>query len=161
MKNLLLLSIIIAILISGCVSDNEKNSEIDVQLSSSEQTTGTSNTTIEILSYSDDEILSLVLKYCGLNSTTVKLKSWPEANPDQEQLENPIFYVYLESKPDNTSNEMQTKEYYRVYFGQNYGDHTARYLTIFVKDDLSEIVLSEDIILDENDEVILTNQKDT
>ncbi len=146
------MSIILAILIPGYVSDNEKNSEIDIQLTSSSQS-------IEIQPYSDDEVLSLVLKYCGLNNTTIKLKDWTETNADQEQLENPIFFVYLESKPDVTNDEIQMKDYYRVYFGQDYGDHTARYLTIFVKSDLNEIALSEDTCFDENDEVVFINQK--
>ncbi|MDT3425378.1 hypothetical protein J2Z22_000894 [Paenibacillus forsythiae] len=104
--------------------------------------------------YSDDEILSFVLKYSNLNETTVKLKDWPETDENQDQLKDPIFFVLVEERPDNKSNAVDERDYYSVYFGQNYGDHIARYLRIFVKNDLSEIVLSEAGYFDEKTQVI-------
>ncbi|MNO06452.1 hypothetical protein D3C81_2282230 [compost metagenome] len=60
----------------------------------------------------------------------------------------------VESRPDSNSKEVDERDYYSVYFGQNYGDHTARYLRIFVKYDLSKIVLSEPGYFDEQTGVI-------
>lgn len=107
----------------------------------------------DVKSYSDDEILSFVLKYSGLNETTIKLNDWPETD-EIEQLKNPIFFVIVERRPDSNSDEVGQRDYYSVYFGQNYGDHIARYLRIFVKYDLSEIVLSEAGYFDEQTQVI-------
>ncbi|WP_156934248.1 hypothetical protein [Paenibacillus zanthoxyli] len=44
-----------------------------------------------VKNYSDDEILSFVLKYSNLNETTVKLKDWPETDENQVQIKDPIF----------------------------------------------------------------------
>ncbi|WP_144024364.1 hypothetical protein [Paenibacillus borealis] len=113
---------------------------------------GSSSTGVN--NYSDDEILSFVLKYSDLNETTVKLKDWPDTNEDEEQLSDPIYFVVVEKRPDNKSNEVDQRDYYSIYFGENYGDHIARSLRIFVKYDLSEIVLSEAGYFDEQTEVI-------
>lgn len=135
MKNFIQLCfIIIVLLISGCSTSSttpiSDSTTISPSLSDqSEQY------------YSDDEILSFVLKYSDLNETTIKLFDWPDE--DVEQLENPYFFVYVASRPDVNSNSVEKRDYYTVYFGQNYGDHTARYLWIYVKKDLSEIVLTE------------------
>lgn len=112
--------------------------------------------------YSDNEILDFAISKGELAENTVKLKEEPSVGEDI--LEKPIFFVYIESRPNNRNEELDeeelsTKEYYRIYFGQNYGDHVARYETLFLKYDLSEAYSSEDIIFDKNDEIIYKKNK--
>lgn len=79
--------------------------------------------------YSDDEILSFVLKYSNLNETTVKLKDWPDTDEDEEQLSDPIYFVLVEKRPDSKSNEVDQRDYYSIYFGENVGDHILKVFT--------------------------------
>ncbi|MNC71544.1 hypothetical protein D3C75_1224870 [compost metagenome] len=69
-------------------------------------------------------------------------------------MSDPIYFVLVEKRPDSKSNEVDQRDYYSIYFGENIGDHIARALRIFVKYDLSEIVLSEAGYFDEPTEVI-------